>query len=109
MCTIPGDTPFLVAGPVMEAMGLFIDLGAQMLKWPIMEWQPPERGITGNYEPDMSITNSRHEDTNFDLWPDDFTIRRDICPHNLAARGVSFRPIVPDTTESISLPSLSPP
>ena len=71
---IPGDTPFLVARPIMEALGLSIDFGTQSIRWPDQDWLLATRGQSGNYEIDLADGDFTGDYNDFDLWPDDSTI-----------------------------------
>ena len=98
---IPGSTPFLVARPVMESLGLAIDFGDKKIKWPGLGWQSAELSHNGNYLIDLCDDIDRLQDRRylyndaFDLVPDDNSIDfSDI--RRLSEQGYTFPPVLPE-------------
>ena len=98
---LPGETPFLIARPVMEQLGLSIDFGDKKIKWPGQTWQDASLGHTGNYLIDLCddiqrLQNRRYlYNDAFDLVPDDNSIDfTDIS--RLADHGYRFPTVVPE-------------
>ena len=46
---IPGRTPFLLGRPATERLGLSLDFGEKLLKWPGREWEPVQQNRHGHY------------------------------------------------------------
>ena len=97
---IPGETPFLIARPVMETLGLAIDFGDKKIKWPGQHWIDAHQGYTGNYLIDLCDDIEKLQDRRylhhnaFDLVPDDPSIDFTNIGR-LADHGYHFPPVVP--------------